>query len=306
MEGLRALQQRFLADVSSWVGTGALGQAPTAADGAPAPPAATAWLTRGRAGRQPVLPVRKPKPKSSSPAGSPPGSRRLLLRVGGRAGLQRLLRAALLLLVVASTAVACTAAAGAALYYRSIIHEPADALIAAAVEVQQAVRVAETAAVWPAGAPSLAAADELQPPGPAAIDVLRSQDDPPIEEAPKQLLTANYTGVHGGVPCGCWVSQLRLLHPGPKCSWRQVSLPAPALTSLALTVIPPCKRSGGDELRRPAAHAAAGREQDGQLPFRWVGSSWAKGRGCGRICLPKLLACLAAEGYGFAGLFGIG
>ncbi len=204
MEGLRALQQRFLADVSSWVGTGALGQAPTAADGAPAPPAATRlleWLTRGRAGRRPVLPVRKPKPKSSSPIGSPPGSRRLL-RCAGRAGLQRLLRAALLLLVAAAV-VACTAAAGAALYYRSIIYEPADALAAAAAEVQQAVRAAEGVAVWPAGAPSLAAADELQPPGPAAIDVLRSQDDPPIEEGPKQLLTANYTGVTGKGSVGC-------------------------------------------------------------------------------------------------------
>ncbi|PRW33720.1 Solute carrier family 35 member G1 [Chlorella sorokiniana] len=199
MEGLRALQQRLLSQTGSWVGAGAQGHAASAADGAPAPPAAArllAWLTHGRAGREPVLPVRKPKPKSSSPIGSPPGSRRLLRGGGSRAGLQRALRAALLLLMVAAAA-ACTVAAAAALYYRSIIYEPADALAAATAEVQQALRAAGSAAVWPAGAPSLAAEDDLKPPGPAAIDVLRAAEDPPIEEspAPQPLWTANYTVV---------------------------------------------------------------------------------------------------------------
>lgn len=198
--GLRTLGQRLLSETSSFQGAGVQGLA--AADGATTSPAAAArrllgWITGGRTGRGPVLPVRKPKTKSSSPSGSPPGSRRLL-RIGGTLSLQRLLRAALLLLTLAAAA-ACTAAASAALYYRSIIYEPADALAAATAEVQQAVRAAEAAAVWPAGAPP-AMTDDLKPPEPAAIDVLRAADDPPVEEEPQppQLWTANYTGARGG------------------------------------------------------------------------------------------------------------
>lgn len=202
LEGLRTLGQRLLSE-SSFQGAGVQGLA--AADGATASPAAAArrllaWITGGRAGRGPVLPVRKPKTKSSSPSGSPPGSRRQL-QIGGRPSLHRLLRAALLLLVLAAAA-ACTAAASAALYYRSIIYEPADALAAATAEVQQALRAAEAAAVWPAGAPP-ALIDDLKLPEPAAIDVLHAADDPPVEEQPPppQLWTANYTGARGGNEC---------------------------------------------------------------------------------------------------------
>lgn len=205
LEGLRTLQQRLLGQTRSRGGAGV--PSFPSADAAPAPPPAArwlAWLSRGGAGREPVLPVRRPKHKGGTPTGSPPGSRRLL-RGGGRPGLQRLMRAALLLLVAAAVA-AGTVAAAAALYYRSIMHEPATALAAAAAEVQQAVRAAEAAAVWPAGAPGLAEkddsqpaeTDDLQPPKPAEVDTLLPQDDStgadPPGVVPQQLLMSNYTG----------------------------------------------------------------------------------------------------------------
>lgn len=254
MEGLRALQQRLLGGASSSRGRqaapGSLGT-----PGAPAPPAARqpltarllAWAGLGRACREPVLPVRT-KPKTGSPAGSPAASKRPVQQQrGGSRG--ALLRAAGVLLLLLAAA-ACTAGAAAALYLRSIIHEPADALAAAAAEVQAAVAAAAPA-VWPEGAPSLQAGpDPLQPVPPLAYEVLR--DEPKQDQllsSPKQaeLLTANYTGVWSraagrGVGGGGSAAERRLV---PNCH----------------RAIPPSlKCSGHHELCGPAAHPASRRQ----------------------------------------------